>query len=150
MKKIILLIEDNPAERGAPHVNGGKPRQLEYACVAQQSEQGPVLTVRAVRDTITRETITDTDELPPLEVVIEAARLYDWSWVNQDVFGPGIPMVPTLDGRAIPFKASKAKPASARRAPRRRKAESPDGSPPSGSPEGTQSGTQSDDLGNGV
>jgi len=111
--KIILLIEDNPSARGAPLINEGKPRQLEYACIATQTPRGPSLTVKAVRDANTHEDISDPDQLPPLQVVIEAARLYDWSWTNQQVFSPGIPMI-----NGMPFKAPKMGKGRRKRAPK--------------------------------
>jgi hypothetical protein len=124
---IILLIEDDPTARGAPLVNDGKPRQLEYACVAHQTSDGQRFTVKAVRDTNTHEIIYDTSELPPLDIITEAVRLYDWSWINQPVFDPGLPMV---DG--TPFKARAPEPPTpprGRRRPRRKDQFTDDQSP---------------------
>lgn len=64
-------------------------RQLEYACVCKMTAGGPKLVIDGVRNAVTNEIINDTNLLPDPQIVMEAARLYDWHYNHQPVFDEG-------------------------------------------------------------
>lgn len=71
-------------------------RQLEYTCICRATPSGPRLVIDAVRNTVTKEIISDIGCLPDPQVVVEAARLYDWHYNHQPVFDEGraMPILP--------------------------------------------------------
>ncbi len=86
-KPFSLLLE-GPIDNG-----DGKQRNptkhFECTCVITSTEQGPRLLVKAVDDMEQNAPISDEQDIPAIQRILEAAKLAEWCENHAEVFTEG-------------------------------------------------------------